>query len=79
MKENYGNLESLKKLGESKSMPFTLEQLIDQDLKNIGGESNKEVKNRMNDFFSNLFNMKEWRSVAIVSHGASIKFFATIL
>lgn len=48
MKENYGNLDALKKLGEGKKLSFTKEQLIDKDLKNIDGESNKEVEKRMN-------------------------------
>ena len=51
MRENYGDLNALKKLGEEKKLPFTKEQLIDKELKNIDGESNNEVEKRMNEFF----------------------------
>lgn len=76
MKENYGNLDAFKKLGEGKKLSFTKEQLIDKDLKNIDGESNKEVEKRMNEFFDELIKtIDDSRNIAVVSHGASIKFF----
>lgn len=76
MKENYGNLDTLKKLGEGKKLPFTKEQLIDKDLKNIDGESNNEVVKRMDEFFNELIKRNDDnKNIAVVSHGASIKFF----
>ena len=76
MKENYGNLDALKKLCEGKKLPFTNEQLIDKELKNIDGESNKEVEKRMNEFFNELIKTNDdSKNIAVVSHGASIKFF----
>ena len=75
MKENYGDLKSLEDLGKTKTRPFTDEQLLDENLKNIDGESLIEVRNRMNNFFNDLINDTSWNNVAVVSHGASIKFF----
>ena len=76
MKENYGNLDALKKLCEGKKLPFTNEQLIDKELKNIDGESNKEVEKRMNEFFNELIKTNDdSKNIAVVSHGASIKIF----
>lgn len=75
MKENYGNLETLKKLGEGKRLSFTKEQLIDKELKNVEGESNKEVAFRMNDFLNELINNNLCENVAVISHGAAIKFY----
>jgi len=75
MKENYGDLEALKKLGKEKKHTFTEEQLCNENLKNIGGESCKEVQKRVQKFFEMLIKMKECNHVAVISHGASIKFF----
>ena len=77
MRENYGDLNALKKLGEKKKLTFTKEQLIDKELKNIDGESNNEVEKRMNEFFYELIikNNNNNKNIAVVSHGASIKFF----
>ena len=46
MKENYGNLDTLKELGKTKTLPFTKEQLQDNNLKNIDGESYNDVITR---------------------------------
>ena len=76
MKENFGNLESLKKLGESKKLTFTKAQLIDEELKNVDGESKKEVVDRMNKFFYELTKKNNsYKNIAVISHGASIKFY----
>lgn len=76
MRENFGNLECLKKIGESKKLSFTNEQLIDEKLKNIDGESKKEVIARMNNFFNELTNQKYCcQNIAVISHGACIKFY----
>ena len=47
MKGNYGNLKSLEELGKIKQNSFTIEQLLDERLKNIDGENRIEVTNRM--------------------------------
>ena len=52
MKENYGDLRSLRELGKCKSNSFTIEQLLDENLKNIEGESRKEVFERMEKIFN---------------------------
>lgn len=75
MKESFGDLNKLKILGESKTNSFTTEQLIDENLKNVGGESRKEVSERMEKSFYRVFNENIGKNIAIVSHGASIKFF----
>lgn len=47
-----------------------------QGLKIIDGESNKEVEKRMNEFFNELIKTSDdSRNIAVVSYGASIKFF----
>lgn len=74
MKESYGNLITLKELGNKKSKPFTLEQILDENLKNEGGESRKEVTARMEKIFNKIFRDNTGKRIAIVSHGAAIKF-----
>ena len=74
MKENYGNIESLKKLEKSKKNTFTIEQLIDENLKNVDGENRKEVTKRMEESFNRVFKENQGKKIAIVSHGAAIKF-----
>ena len=74
MKENYGNLEALKKLEEGRKNTFTTEQLIDENLKNVDGENRKEVTKRMEEAFNRVFKESEGKKIAIVSHGAAIKF-----
>ena len=43
-KENYGDLNSLKKLGDKSKNDYTTDQLIDENFKNKDGESNIEVR-----------------------------------
>lgn len=74
MKGNYGNLETLEELGKSKQNPFTIEQLLDGNLKNIDGESRIEVTTRMEKAFNRVLTENLGKNIAIVSHGASIKF-----
>ena len=47
MRENYGNLITLKELGKGRSNSFTTDQLLDENFKNFDGESRKEVTDRM--------------------------------
>lgn len=65
---------ALKKLGEGKSNSFTTEQLLDENLKNVGGENRKEVFDRMNKTFNIILKENFGKRIVIVSHGASIKF-----
>ena len=75
-KENCGNLEALKKLGESKKNDYTTEQLLDENLKNDGGESNLEVRHRMLEFLEGILQKHREKSIAVVSHGAAIKYLS---
>lgn len=74
MKENYGNLEELKKLGKDKKHSFTEEQLLDENLKNREGESRAEVTKRMEVAFHRVLVENSGKKIAIVSHGAAIQF-----
>ena len=77
MKGNYGNLETLKELGKTKKYSYTEEQLLNHNLTNLGGECNIEVIDRFNKFFNELYKQLSEKNIniAIVSHGAAIKFF----
>ena len=72
---DYGDLKALKDLGNGKKNDFTTEQLLDENLKNVDGESNLEVRERMLDFFEDVLSNYKDKRIAIVSHGAAIKFF----
>ena len=54
--------------------PFTIEQLLDEQLKNADGESRIEVTERMEKAFNRILSQNIGKNIAIVSHGASIKF-----
>lgn len=74
MKESYGDLKSLEELGKSKKESFTIEQLLDETLKNKDGESRKEVANRMKMALEHILKENSGKNIAVVSHGAAIKF-----
>jgi len=69
-----GNIETLKELGKVKNNTFTEEQLLDENLKNMNGESRKEVQKRMNESLDDILKNNLGKRVAIISHGAAIKF-----
>lgn len=69
-----GNLNLLKELGKDKKYTFTEEQLLDENLKNFEGESRFEVNKRMNDILSEILQKNKGKRIAIVSHGAALKF-----
>lgn len=69
-----GNLEKLKELGKDKKYTFTEEQLLDENLKNIDGESRIEVNKRMTDTLNKILKENEGKNIVIVSHAAAIKF-----
>lgn len=74
MKENYGDLKGLEELGKYKKNSYTTEQLIDAKLKVSKGENRIEVAKRMEKIFSEILKENRGKKLAIVSHGASIKF-----
>ena len=61
-------------MGESKTNDYTTEQLLDETLKNIDGESNIEVRKRMLNFLEEILAKHEGKRIVVVSHGAAIKF-----
>ena len=69
-----GDLEKLKLLGRTKNRSYTQEQLLDENLKNEGGESHKEVKERIYNVTVDILNKNKGNTCAIISHGAAIKF-----
>lgn len=69
-----GNIETLKKLGETQQYSYTTEQMLDENLKNRDGESRKEVHHRMKKAMENLVNNNPGKRIAIVSHGAAMKY-----
>ena len=74
MKGNYGDLKKLKELGKNKQNSFTTEQLLNEQLKNVDGESRIEVTKRMEKALNRVLAENLGKRIAIVSHGASIKF-----
>lgn len=74
MKENYGDLKALEELGKSQTVSFTTQQLINEKLKNIEGESRAEVSARMDSALNEVLLKNKEKQIAIVSHGAAIKF-----
>lgn len=74
MKENYGNLEELKILGESKNNTYTIEQMLDENLKTSDGENRKEVTARMERILEYVLKENAGERIVLVSHGAAIKF-----
>lgn len=74
MRENCGDLKSLEELGKIKKESFTIEQLLDETLKNKDGESREEVANRMEMALEHILKENSGKNIAVVSHGAAIKF-----
>lgn len=74
-KENYGDLAELAELGKVKKNPYTIEQIIDRDLKCTNGESMNDTKNRFEEKINEVINNNSGKKIAIVSHGAAIKFY----
>ena len=70
-----GNLEELKKLGNIYKHSFAEEQLLDSRLKNIDGEDRLEVNNRMTNCINEIILNNENKKIAIVSHGAAMRFY----
>ena len=69
-----GDLEELKRLGETKNNTYTVEQMLDENLKTRNGENRKEVTKRMEEKLNEILEANIGKKIAIVSHGAAIKF-----
>ena len=69
-----GDLNKLKSLGKLKKLSFTKEQLLNENLKTKYGESHFEVKKRMQNFLTDILNNYKNKKIALVTHGAAIKF-----
>lgn len=69
-----GDLTALEELGKTKKYKYTTEQLLDNNLKNIDGESRKEVEERIYNATMKLLDSTLSETIAVVSHGAAIKF-----
>lgn len=50
-------------------------QILNPNLKNYLGESNLEVRKRMKEAIFSIISQNIGKRIAIVSHGAAIKFF----
>ena len=64
----------MEELGKIKKESFTIEQLLDDTLKNKDGESREEVTKRMQIAFEHILKENVGKNISIVSHGAAIKF-----
>lgn len=62
-------------LEEELDRPYTIEQMLNSKLKCTNGESMEEVKARMDNSIKRIVNENLGKKVAIISHGAAIKFF----
>lgn len=54
---------------------FWINQFVDQDLKNIDGESQKDVQNRVNKKIEEIMNNNKNKKIAIICHNACILFY----
>lgn len=70
-----GNLDELKKLGNIYRHTFTEEQLLDIKFKNTDGENREEVNLRFSSFMNKILNNYQDKRIAIVSHGAAIRYY----
>ena len=76
---NERKLGNLKELGEfmkdKKTRDPSQEQLLDRKFKTSDGESAEDTRQRMTKFFDKILQEYNWKKIAVVSHGGSIKFF----
>ena len=70
-----GDLNELQELGKNANIRYTEAQILNENLKTSNGESRKEVSERMTKCIKNILSNNKGKRIAIVSHGASIKFF----
>lgn len=68
--------ERRKGISNSDQVPNWFEkQYYDENYKTIGGESQKDVKNRMNEVINEILNRHKDKRIAIFSHGYAITFY----
>ena len=76
---NERKLGNLKELGEFMKDKSTRdpsqEQLLNRTFRTSDGESAKQTRERMNEFFYKILKEYEGQRIAVISHGGSIKFF----
>ncbi len=72
-KEKYGIIDQAKANENSKDL--TTIQLLNSEFKNELGESNIDVSNRMKVTISSIIKNNVGKRIAIITHGAAIKFF----
>ena len=72
-KEKYGIIDQTKVKDNSRDL--TTIQLLNPGFKNELGESNIEVRNRMKESIFSIMKNNIGKKIAIISHGAAIKFF----
>ena len=70
-----GDLKTLKEMAKQKKNSYTTEQLLDKQLKNKDGENCEEVSKRMEEKIQEIVENTTAKKIAIVSHGAAIKFY----
>lgn len=54
---------------------FWIQQFMDENLKYINGESQKDVRNRVSKKLEEIMNNKEGKKIAVVCHNACILFY----
>lgn len=70
-----GNKDELDQLGKNAKYSYTTEQIINPKLKVKNGESREETEARFSKAFYKVLKENRGKRVAIISHGAAIKFF----
>ncbi len=71
-----GNLTELGEfMKDKKTRDPSQEQLMFRNFKTSDGESAEDTRKRMNVFLNRILKEYEGKSIAVVSHGGSIKFF----
>lgn len=67
-------ISTAKYIAEENNIDIIIDKNLNENLKNIGGESRKEVTKRMEQFLNKILNDDNNKKIVAVSHGASIKF-----
>ena len=70
-----GNIDEINKIMEDSKVDYSYTQIYKRDLKATGGESALDVMNRMNNAINRIISENKDKRIAIVSHGAALKFY----
>ena len=70
-----GNKNELKDMSNNFKYMYTTEQILNKDLKSSDGENSLEAQSRFKNCFNKIIANNSNNKIAIVSHGAIIKFF----